>query len=203
MGKAHGKFAMEKLRNMNVRETSVSDGDSRSCEYTVLQKTEGKWRAFRILLVSAYILFALGYFLLCVIIRFYPLACFTPLFTWMVIFFTWRYVSVAYRYEIVSGDWIFTRVMSDRFYKKMFALKIKDAIRIAPYHDRTEQSRIEAYRAEKTLWAASSMHSPDLYFALFEDTKGKRTVLYFEATKRALQLFCLYNKNTVISRVRY
>lgn len=181
----------------------TSDSDRRSCEYTVSQKIEGKWRTRRVLLILSYVLFSIGYFALCVAIRFYPLACFTPLFTWMLVFFTWRYVSVAYRYEIVSGDWIFTRVMSDRFYKKMFTLKVKDAERIAPYSDRIERSRIDAYGAEKELWAASSKESPDLYFALFIDTDGKRTVLYFEATKRALQLLNFYNKNTVLSKVRY
>lgn len=182
---------------------SASETDSRSCEYTVNQKIEGKWRTRRVLLVLSYILFSIGYFAVCAAIRFYPLMCFTPLFLWMLVFFTWRYVSVAYRYEIVSGGWIFTRVMSDRFYKKMFTLKVKDAERIAPYGDRLERSRIDAYGAEKELWAASSKESPDLYFALFIDKDGKRTVLYFEATKRALQLLSFYNKNTVLSKVRY
>ena len=70
----------------------------------------------------------------------------------------------------------------------MFRLKIKDMDRIAPYHDRMEQSRIEAFRPEKTLWAASSMSSPDLYYAIYTDSKGVRTVLYFEATIKSLRL---------------
>lgn len=197
------KVALENMKKKHSGESGISDGDSRSCEYSVLQKIEGKWLVYRILLVAVYVLFAVGYFAACVAIKFYPLACFTPLFTWMAVFFTWRYVSVAYRYEIVSGDWIFTRVMSDRFYKKMFRLKVKDIDRISPYHDRMERSRIESFSPEKLLWAASSMNSPDLYFALYTDRNGKRTVLYFEATRKALSLLEHYNKNTVISKVRY
>ncbi|MBR2907981.1 MAG: hypothetical protein IKC26_08095 [Clostridia bacterium] len=182
---------------------SASDTDSRACEYTVLQKRESKWKTYRALLVLFYLVASLGYVAVCAAIRFYPLMCFTPLIIWILVFLTWRYVNVAYRYEIVSGDWIFTRVMSDRFYKKMFKLKVKDAERIAPYSDRIERSRVDAFGAEKTLWAASSMDSPDLYFALFENVDGKRTVLYFEATRKALQLLSHYNKNTVMSKVRY
>ena len=168
-----------------------------------MQKSKGKWLVFRILLVIGYVLFALSYFAFCVAIKFYPLAGFTPLFTWMLAFFTWRYVSVTYRYEIFSGDFVFSKILNDRHKKPMFKLKIKDLERIAPYHDRVEQSRIEAYRVEKTLWAASSKESPDLYYALFTDNEGKRTVLYFEATRKALQLLSFYNKNTVLSKVRY
>ena len=168
-----------------------------------MQKIEGKWRLYRILLIILYALFAIGYFSFCVAIKFYPIAAFTPLFTWIVVFLTWRYVSVTYRYEIISGDMIFTKILSDRYKKKMFRHKIKEMERIAPYHDRMEQSRIEAYAPEKTVFAASSMESPDLYYALFADEKGKRTVLYFEATRKSLQLLSFYNKNTVQTKVRY
>lgn len=185
-------------------EESRAADDSRACEYTVAQAIKGKWLAARILMISGYVLFALVYFMVCVLIHFIPLACFTPLFTWMLVYFTWRYVSVSYRYEIVSGDWIFTRVLSDRYKRPMFQIKVKDAERIAPYNNRVEQSRIESCRPEKTVMAASSMESPDLYFALFTDQNGKRTVLYFEATRKALQLLSFYNKSaTVLSKVRY
>lgn len=193
----------ERQRRKNTSGVGAADHDGRSCEYTVLQKVEGKWKLYRILLILGYIVSALAYFFLCVAIKFYPLACFTPLFTWMLVFFTWRYVSVAYRYEIVSGNWIFSRVLADRFHKKGFTLKIKDVERIAPHSDRIERSRVEAYEAEKTIFWASSFDSPDLYFALYTDSDGKRTVLYFEATKRTLQLLSYYNKNTVLSKVRY
>lgn len=179
------------------------EDDERTCEYSVMQKIEGKWRLARVLLIVLYAVFAIAYFAFCVAIKFFPIAGFTPLFTWMLVFFTWRYVSVTYRYEIVSGDFIFTKLLNDRYKKKMFTLKIKDLERIAPYHDRIEQSRVEAYDAEKTLWAASTMESPDLYVAYFTDCEGRRTVLYFEATRKALRLLSFYNKNTVMSKVRY
>lgn len=203
-GPAHKKYGRDKLRQMKGSPSvGAVDPDGRSCEYTVLQKIEGRVRLYRVLLVLGYILFSVGYFVFCTAIRFYPLACFTPLFTWIVVFFTWRYVSVAYRYEIVSGNWIFSRVLAERFHKRGFTLKIKDVERIAPYSDRLERSRVEAYEAEKTIFWASSFDSPDLHFALYTDSDGKRTVLYFEATRRSLQLLSYYNKNTVLSKVRY
>lgn len=203
MGRSLGRAEISASGGRRGDDVRAREEDGRSCEYSVMQKVEGKWRLYRILLIIAYGLFAIGYFAFCVAIKFYPIAAFTPLFTWMLIFFTWRYVSVTYRYEIISGDFIFTKILNDRHKKKMFTLKIKELDRIAPYHDRMEQSRIEAYRAEKTLWAASSMDSPDLYFALFKDETGKPTVLYFEATRKSLQLLSFYNKNTVQTKVRY
>ena len=200
MGRTFPNCGRGGLRGDDVR---APEDDGRSCEYSVVQKIEGKWVLRRILLIALYVVFAVGYFAFCVAIKFYPIACFTPVFTWMLIFFTWRYVSVTYRYEISSGDWIFTKILNDRYKKKMFTLKVKDAERIAPYADRLEQSRIEAFEAEKTLWAASTMESPDLYYALFTDVDGERTVLYFEATAKALRLLHFYNKNTVLTKVRY
>ena len=202
MGKGRAFSAM---RQAGVPGTDVRapEDDSRTCEYSVYQKMEGKWRTLRILLIVGYVFVAVGYFSFCMAIKFFPIAAFTPLFTWMAVYFTWRYVSVAYRYEIASGDWIFTKIMSERHKKSMFRLKIKDMERIAPYHDRMEQSRIEAFRPEKTLWAASSMSSPDLYYAIYTDSKGVRTVLYFEATIKSLRLLGHYNKNTVFSKVRF
>ena len=177
--------------------------DSRACEYTVSQKIEGKWKLWRFLLIIGYLVFSVGYFGFCMAIHFLPLGCFTPLFTWIVIFLTWRYVSVSYQYQIVSGEMKFKRILSDRYKKPLFTFKIKDFDHIAPYNDRLEQSRAEAYGAEKTLWAASSMSSPDLYFALFTDADGKKTILYFEVTHKSLNLLKSYNKSTVMSKVRY
>ena len=177
--------------------------DSRSCEYTVSQKAEGKWKLARILLVIGYVVFAVGYFTLCMVLNIWPVACLTPVLVWIAVYFTWRYVSVAYRYRIISGEWIFTRILSDRFKKKMFTLKIHDMIHIAPVSIAVEKSRAEAFGAEKVLWAASSMSSPDLYYAIFEDENKVKCILYFEATQKALRLLNFYNKSVVLTKVRY
>ena len=90
-------------------------------EFAVSQKVEGKWRAARLGLIAFYVIYPLV--LLFFTMQnpgFAPLYAFIPISLWLIIFITWRYVSVDYEYTTVSGTLTFTKVFGNRSRKRIF-----------------------------------------------------------------------------------
>ena len=108
--------------------------DSRTFTYTVYQKNEGKFKLARFLLILLYIAFV-GTYVALTASRIPWVISVLPIFLWMLIFFTWRYVKLSYEYHIESGDWVFTKIQSERFRRPMGTFKIKDLLEIAPLTD--------------------------------------------------------------------
>ncbi|HOA85354.1 MAG TPA: hypothetical protein PKN17_04925, partial [Bacillota bacterium] len=66
-----------------------------SYEFTVSQKYEGKYFWRRVALIAAYVFYVIAAFLIGAFARIIvPLLAFVPLSAWVLVFFTWRYVSV-------------------------------------------------------------------------------------------------------------
>ena len=178
-------------------------------EFVVGQKIEGKWRLARIALVCGYVLFVIGCLLFGIITNILPPLALVPVFTWILIFITWRYVNVDYEYSITSGELTFSKIYGNRSRRTVLQLKLRDATRIAPLQDEKEAAKATAYRPEHEFSAISSLSAPDIYFMLFEYAVGEgerkktyRAIFYFEATARALQICRYYNPAaTVVTKV--
>lgn len=175
-------------------------------ECTVRQCIRGKWLLARIGMICVYILFVFGWLILGLTLKIIvPLLALIPITTWLLVFCTWRYVSVEYEYSITSGVFTFSKVFGSRSRRKCLSLSLKEAVRIAPLSDSAEFARATAYTPELEFCAVSSMSAPDIYFILFEHeqkehgkTKKRRAILYFEATARALQLCRFYNMSATV-----
>ena len=157
-------------------------------EYVVAEKVTGKLRLRRAGLILLYILFPLTALVITAMSSIGPLLAamctFLALGTWMLVFFTWRYVSVEYEYSVVSGRVTFCKIYGGRSRKKMLEMTLKEAEIIAPLSDEYS-GKIED-------------------FALFRNSEGKKCVFYFEATARMLKICRMYNPSgTVMSKVRY
>ncbi len=175
-------------------------------EFAVRQKNEGKWLAARIGMIALYICYviawlAVGFSLMIIV----PLLALIPVTLWILIFFTWRYVSVEYEYSIVSGELTFSKIYGGRSRRAVLTLPLRDAVRIAPLDGGEESARATAYRPELSFSAISSLQAPDVYFILFEhggrDGKKKssrRAILYFEATAKCLQICRFYNASATV-----
>lgn len=175
-------------------------------EYCVDQKNEGKWKWRRIGLLFLYILYpALLIFIVGsgVGALAAPLLCFIPLSTWMLVFFTWRYVNVSYEYTVISGKLTFTKHFGTSSHKKQFDTMLKNAIIIAPVGNREYNERLELFRPVIRYNGIASEKSPDGYFIAFVDETGKHSVFFFEATKTMLDLCKMYFPDTVSSKVRF
>ena len=171
-------------------------------EFVVAQKSEGKWRLARIGMVLLYVCFVLGTLLAGISLNVLPPLALVPVFTWMLVFFTWRYVSVEYEYSITSGELIFSKIFGNRSRRTVLKLMLRDAVRIAPLDHAEEAAKATAYRPEREFSAISSQYANDIYFILFEYQTGKekhRAILYFEATQKALQICRFYNPTGTVA----
>jgi len=172
-------------------------------EYVVSPAKQPIWKLKRTLAVIGYIVYAITVFSVGAYTKLLlPMMALVPLSTWILVFFTWRYVAVEYEYSFVSGTMTLNKILGGRARKKVLEVRIKELHTIAPY-DGDYIKQAEAFKPEKSYDFVSSMQSPDVYFALFETPEGRRGIIYFEATKPALKILRYYNSGTVISEVRY
>lgn len=174
-------------------------------EYVVPRARVGKYRLARAGLICAYILYAILFFLAFAAGRLLvPLIALLPLSTWMLVFFTWRYVNVEYEYSITSGVLTFTKIYGNRTRRTLTEIKIKSAATIAPLNQKLQRSRLEAYGAVRIYSALSSPDAPDAYFMIYENDEGERCAFLFEATAQALNICKFYNMPaTLAGKVKY
>ena len=73
-------------------------------EYVYDKKAEGKLLLARIGLVALYTLFVITYFVICYVSGFIPVFALCPVFVWMLVYFTWRYVKFDVYYTFEHGN---------------------------------------------------------------------------------------------------
>ncbi len=175
-------------------------------EFAVKQRIEGKWRLARIGMLFFYVAFVGAWLTFGFTLSlFVPLLALIPISTWILVFFTWRYVSVEYEYSITGGELTFSKIFGGRSRRTVMTMKLRDAVRIAPLADEAEAARATAYHPEREFSAISSLYAPDIYFILFEyhffegkKQRTRRAIFYFEATAKALQICRFYNASATV-----
>ena len=171
-------------------------------EYSAQQKPEGKFRVRMILFLALYFLFSATYFVVIYITRVLPLGAILPIFLWMLIFFTWRYVKPDYKYEIVTGTLTFTvRYGNKRKGKVATEFKVSSAHAIIPAAD--SEPTVKEFAPAKVYSALPSVSAADAYVALYTDKSGNKCAFYFVATEQALKLLRFYNSRTVVVKTTY
>ena len=172
--------------------------DFNTYEYAAEQKSEGKWKLIRALVLSSYILFVAAFFLVLYIIRLIPLFAITPIIVWMLVFFTWKYTKPDYRYFIEKGRLTFFVYYGKKTKRKQTEFMISSAEAISPKENLAE--KIREFNPSKVYSAVPSVRSTDVYAALYTDAKGKKCLLYFVATEKALKLMRFYNSRTEVTK---
>ncbi len=173
-------------------------------EFVVAKKKQGHYALRRLGLILAYVLYLVGLLVGITLFatQFVALYALAPLSLWIIVFFTWRYVSVEYEYSMVSGEMTFSEIYGSRSRKQKLSFRLKDCAMIAPLSTREGEERAQLYGAEYIYSALSSPDAPDRYFAAFEDPRGKKCMVYFEATEKALKICRFYNPSgTVMTKV--
>ena len=166
-------------------------------EYTVVQKHEGKWRAYKWLMIGAYAAFAAAYFIIAISIRFPQIVAVLPLFIWILVFFTYKYVNPEYKYTITEGHLHFYRVFGKK-QREILKIRLVDAICIMPLEDALEN--IKEADPKKTYSALPSRVCSDSYIILYKNELGESIAFIFKVTSDALKSLRFYNKNTVMSQ---
>ena len=163
-------------------------------ECTVAEKKTPALMMKKMALIVAYVLWAVIFFLVGSATKlFVPLMALIPISLWILIFFTWRYTQVRYEYSFFAGEMTVSRILNERFRKVLLKVRIRDLAAVLPYEDEYVE-KAEAFRAEKTVFAASSHDAPNLYVAMWQDEEsGKRILLCFEPDEKSVKILRYYN----------
>ncbi len=171
----------------------MSDFDSlNQAEFSYEKKSVGKNKLYRILLIIGYVLFVILFFLACYLSKLIPVFALSPIFTWMLVFFTWRYVSYDMYFEFAAGVLMLGTVRvrkSGRTKKPRLFISVKDALEIAPYDPASAPKDVE-----KAYDFSESPTSDKRIFILFEKD-GVRSLAIFEGTARIARLLSSFSKN--------
>ncbi len=166
-------------------------------EYTVKQKAEGAYLMRRLLLLGIYAVYSVAF---CLVFlggiggfKIPMMVALLPVTLLIIIFFTWRFVSVEHEYMLASGVMTFVDIYSGRSRKALFACPVKEMTQIAPYTAET------SLKARTVIDMRGSVKSADSYCFLIKDRSGEDVAVLFEATKKALQILKYYNSATVLS----
>jgi hypothetical protein len=169
-------------------------------EYTVTQKSEGKYKARKRGMILIYVIFSLVYLIACGV--FFPFALMIyPLLLFILIFLTKKYIEVEHSYVTESGDITFYDVYGSKTRKERLKLKIKEMSAIAPMTDEY-RSQFEADDFAEKYDFRGTVTSPDSYFGIFEKD-GKKCLVMFEAMEKSLNVLAYYNSSTVKTKTTY
>ena len=174
-------------------------GDFESYEYVVIPKKDAKNRLKRGLLLLLYVIFIIGWLFFGLLSKiFVPLLI--PLTTWMLVFFTWRYVNVEYEYLVESGIITFSKIFGSRSRRRVLQFDLRDAERILPLCEQGTQRALDDFEPSKEYSFESTAEDPDSLVALCVDEDGNRIAISFTAASRLHKLIRLYNSAAIADR---
>ncbi len=170
-------------------------------EYTVTKKSEGKYLLKRVGMVLFYILCTSVFFLICYITRLIPVFALCPLLLWMLEFFTWRYVSIEYKYTVEGGMLRLYTVYGGKTIKEQAKFHIKEAVGFIPLEDPGD--RLADFGAKRTYDLRSSEKAPKDPYAFLIIGDGVKTAVLLEAPEPSKKAILYYaaeqvrNKNII------
>jgi hypothetical protein len=167
-------------------------------EYTVAEANNKALKTKKALFIAGYVLYAIAIFGIGSGTKLMlPFMCFIPLSLWIIVWLTWRFTQVEYEYSFFSGALTVNRVLGNRTRKKMMEIRIQAFSTILPATE-ANLSKIEAFAAEETIFAASESGAEGIWVALWTDAEnGKRKALYFEPNEKAVKILKYYNASAM------
>lgn len=162
-------------------------------EFSYTKKSEGSYKTKRILLIALYVLFVGAFFGVVLMTKLIPVFALCPIFLWILIFFTWRYVSYDFYFEFREGNLELGKIIGTKNGRKKYPerkIHIKEAIFIAPYAD--EESARRIVEAKRIYDYSESQLSDKRILIMYKD--GCDTVaVILEGTQKIARLcasFC-------------
>ncbi len=168
-------------------------------EYVVAEKPEGAQKAKTLLARLGIIAVIVAFVGVCLYFKLYPVVI-LPLSLLGVFMYFWKIFNREMEYSMTSGVMTFSYIYGGMRRKKVLDLNIRDMKEIAPVTDDT-MDHLRELHVEKDYRFVSASDAEDMYYAVFE-LDGKRCVVYFEATAKALSILYYYNHATVRTAVR-
>ena len=180
---------------LKKRRFNMSEYDSPNfAEFSYTRKSEGKYKVKRCVLIACYALFVGMFFGVVLMTKLIPVFALCPIFLWMLIFFTWRYVSYDYYFEFKEGHLQFGKIMGTKRGRKKYPLvrvHIKEAELIAPYVECEERLS----EAKKIYDYSQSGSSDKRILILFREGSDLSAVI-FEGTAKIAKLCASFCENS-------
>lgn len=148
-------------------------------EYTVDKKSEGGYKLSRFLMVTAYVIFMLALFVVVYVTRVIPAFALAPMFLWILILFTWRYVSIEYKYTVDAGVLKLFVIYGGKKQKLKAQFHIKEATAFFPLEG--NEDALHRFKPAVTYNFLSSARSPKDAYAFLTEVDGIRTAALIEA----------------------
>lgn len=155
-------------------------------EYTYTKKSEGNLKILKYLFIVMYMAFVGAFFLVCYVSRVIPMFAVCPIFTWILIFFTWRLVSFDCYYEFKEGILEVGKVKvrkSGRIKSLKLRVHVKEALYAAPY----EMAGAQLAGVKKVYDYSESIFSEHRIVIIFSEG-GERAALIIEGTAKIAKL---------------
>jgi len=108
-----------------------------------------------------------------------------------------RFTRIEYEYVILSGELSVSAIYDNRSRRDLIkGAKISDMHKIVPYH--TNEPLLNAPEIREVLYYCSDLANPDLYLAIFDDSKKGRIALVFNTNRKFMQIMKFYNSLNAI-----
>ncbi len=162
-------------------------------EYSYSVKSEGKNRLYRRLMLLMYIAFVGVFFGICLATKLIPLFATAPIFTWILVYFTWRYVSYDCYFVFEGGNLELGRARGGKGGMKKFPtlrIRVKEASFVGAY-----ENNKDAVKGTR-LYDFSESASSDKRIVILFDKEGEKCSAVFEGTKKAAKLLDSFCKNS-------
>lgn len=167
-------------------------------EYVIVPKKNAAQTVKKILFICLYVLFILAWLVFGVATGLgAPLLALIPLTTWMLVFFTWKYVNVEYEYAVASGRITFSKIYGSRTRRTIEVFDVRDADVILPLGRKETSRRLDDFDPQHESFYISSKESENAYVALYVDSDGIRCAVYLEILPMLMKSCKIYNSAAV------
>ncbi len=169
----------------------MSEFDSPNyAEYVYERKAEGTLLLARILMITAYVLFAGAFFVVCYTVGIIPVFAICPLLLFIIWLCTWRLVSYDYYYEFKAGTLELGAVRLKKSDRRKFP-KLTVHIRDVEYADEYPGDSEKLADIKKVYDFSESKSSPNRIVLVFRSSEGRAAVI-FEGTAKVANLIAAF-----------
>ena len=162
--------------------------------FTYEKKNEGSVRLGRTLMICAYVLYLVAFFLVCYLTRIIPVFALAPLTLWIIIFFTWKLVSYDCYFEFKSGMLELGTVKVNkkgiRRQTPLVTIRVKEAVSASVYNPSSDDLK----SFDKVYNLSASEKSDKRIIIVFSES-GKRCAAIFEGTAKVANLIASFSEN--------
>lgn len=173
-----------------------SEQSTNYAEYSYEKAITGKDKTHRFFYIAGVVLLLILPVLIAVIFHIYFLIYIMPLFLILGIplaKFFYRYLQNEFKYTVDRSTFKMEIIHGKAKPKLLYETDIKDMDFAKP-----ATADIDKSGYGTVAYCCVSDTSPDLYVTSFKDKNGKKVLLYFEGSKKALKIMNYYNKNVEI-----